>query len=346
MAKTIMRTIGLDLGDHVSHYCIIQLRGKVVERGEVTTTPEGMRRFFARRKGTRIVIEASPHCRWVRELLEELGHEVIVADVRQVALIYGKAKKSDRTDAEMLARLGQSDVSLLNPVTLRSQDAHVDLAVLHARDALVECRTRLVNHVRGVMKAVGCVAPKCETDTFCKRVLPVLPEALRPALTAVIEQIGELTQVIRGYDRQIAELCEKKYPATKRVRQISGVGPLLSLAFVLTIEDPARFKKSRQVPAYFGLVPRRKQSGARDPEMHISKAGNPLIRRLLVQAAQYIMGPFGPASDLQRWGHALADRGGNAARKRAVIAVARKLSVLIHRLWTTGAKYRALGYAG
>jgi transposase len=163
-----------------------------------------------------------------------------------------------------------------------------------------------------------------------------------PGMVSLVAMVHELTLQIRGLEREIEALCEQSYPETQRLRQVSGVGALTSLAYVLTIEDPQRFRRSRSVGAYLGLQPRRRQSGEQDPLLRITKAGDPFLRRLLVQSGHYILGPFGPDTDLRRFGLRLMARGGRAGRKKALVAVARKLAVLLHRLWVTGETYEAL----
>jgi transposase len=337
-------TIGCDLGDRKSDLCLLDEDGEVVERAELASTSPAFRRYFAGRDASTVVIEVSAHARWVKELLEQLGHRVVVADPRQLKWVTHSNRKNDRVDAEKLARLGRSDLRLLNPVKLRSTELHLDLAVINSRNALVECRTRLINHVRGVAKALDHRVPKCGADQFHKRATAFPPELLR-ALQPVLSMIESLTEEIAELDEAIEALGETKYPQTKRLRQVKGVGPIVALAYVLTLGDPTRFRDSRSVAAYLGLVPRQRQSGARDPEMRISKAGNPYLRQLLVQSAQYILGRFGPDTDLRRFGLRLAERGGKAAKKRAIIAVARKLAVLLHRLWVSGDKYVPCGFA-
>jgi transposase len=163
-----------------------------------------------------------------------------------------------------------------------------------------------------------------------------------PALGPILEQIGSLTQRIRDYDRRLEAISKDRYPETELLRQVEGIGPLTALAFVLTLEDPHRFEKSRSVGAYLGLVPARDQSGDRDPQRRISKEGDEMLRRLLVGSAHYTLGPFGSDSDLRRHGEKIASRGGKNAKKRAAVAVARKLSVLLHHLWVTGEVYDPL----
>jgi transposase len=210
---------------------------------------------------------------------------------------------------------------------------------------LVDCRTQLVNHVRGAVKSFGARLPKCPARSFHKRASEHIPEALRPALGPILEQIGSLTERIRQYDRKLETLCEEHYPETELLRQVEGIGSLTALTFVLTLEDPHRFEKSRSVGAYLGLVPATDRSGERDPQKRISKEGDEMLRKLLVGSAHYVLGPFGSDSDLRRHGEKIAARGGKNAKKRAVVATARKLAVLLHRLWVTGEIYDPLHHA-
>ncbi len=257
-------------------------------------------------------------------------------------LIYGSKDKNDQLDAERLARLARVDPKLLHPIQHRGGTTQADRALLRSRNELVECRTKLVNHARGIVKSIGGRLPTCSTSSFHKRVRQDLPDELKPALTPVLDTIAALTKKIQCLETRIERLASKRYPETGLLRQISGVGPLTSLSFVLTLEDPARFKSSRAVGPYLGLRPRQSQSGKQDPELRITKAGDTDLRRLLVGSAHYILGPFGPDTDLRRWGLALAARGKKSAKKRAVVAVARKLAVLLHRLWVTAEVYEPL----
>jgi transposase len=184
--------------------------------------------------------------------------------------------------------------------------------------------------------------PKCPTVSFHKRAAEHIPEALWPALGPVLETIGSLTERIRDYERQLESIYKEHYPETDRLRQVEGVGTVTALTFVLTLEDPYRFEKSRSLGAYLGLVPASDQSGDRDPQKRISKEGDEMLRRLLVGSAHYILGPFGSDSDLRRHGEKIASRGGKNARKRAAVAVARKLSVLLHTLWINAEVYEPL----
>lgn len=332
-------TVGLDLSDRRSTLCAIDREGEILERARIATTKEALKHRFSGTERARIVLEVGPHSPWVSRLLEELGHEVIPANPRKLRLIYENPSKDDDVDAEYLARVGRLDPELLAPVRHREVNTQADLAVLRARALLVKQRTALVNHVRGAVKGVGGRLPSCSTPSFPKKVAEHIPEELHPALMPMMERIQRLNREIRRYDRTIEGLCEDKYPETTLLQQIAGVGALTSLCYVLVIEDPTRFKTSRSVGPYVGLVPGKDQSGDSDPPKGITKSGDELLRTLLVQSAHYILGPFGPDCDLRRWGMKLVDRGGPGAKNRAAVAVARKLAVLLHHLWVTGEVY-------
>lgn len=340
--KTAGLTIGLDLGDRYSHFCVLDGAGEVIEEGRVTTSEAGLRHRFEQACPTRIAIEVGTHSPWVERWLSAWGHEVIVANPRALRLIYQNNRKSDRVDAENLARVARMDPKLLAPIHHRSKEAQADLAVLRARDALVASRTRLVNHVRGAVKSLGGRVPKCSTESFHRKATEHLPKEAEAALKRVLDVIEGLTQALGEYDRKVETMAEERYPETKKLRQVTGVGVLTAVGYVLTIGDPHRFRKSREVGSYFGLRPRQSDSGADEPQLRITKAGDRFMRRLLVGSAQYILGAFGPETDLRTWGLKLAERGGKNAKKRAVVAVARKLSVLLHRLWVTGSTYEPL----
>ena len=335
-------TIGLDVGDRWTHWCRLEGTDEVGRRGRVRTEPQAVREFLARQAPARVVLEVGTHSPWMSRVIAESGHEAIVANPRRVRSIFHNHRKSDVVDAEQLARLGRFDVSLLHPIQHRGPQAQADRCLLRSRDALVRSRTALISHVRGQVKALGGRLKGCTTASFARQVAAQLPEAVADSLGIVLEMISELTDKIRQLDGLVRSRCEESYPETKLLRQIAGVGELTSLAFVVTLEDPRRFARSRDVGPFLGLVPRRDQSGDRDPALSITKTGDPFLRRLLVQAAHYILGPFGGDCDLRRFGEALKKRGGKGANKRAIIAVARKLAVLLHHLWITGEVYEPL----
>jgi transposase len=338
-------TVGLDVSDSFTHYCELDAAGEVVATGRVRTTTPALQRRFAQMAPARVVLEAGPHSPWVSRLLAQLGHEVVVANPRQVRLIAQSHRKDDDADAEQLARLGRFDPQLLAPIRHRSAEVHADLAVVRSRDALVRARTLLINHVRGAVKAWGGSLPRSTAHAFHHKAPERLPAPLRPALLPLVEVIAELSTQIRAANDAVEELGATRYPETAALRQVVGVGPLTALTYVLTIEDPKRFARSRDVGPYLGLVPRRRDSGDHTSQLRISKAGDPHLRRLLVGCAQHILGPFGPDSDLRRWGERHGALGAKNARKRAVVAIARKLAVLLHALWVSGEQYEPLRHA-
>jgi transposase len=337
-------TAGLDLGDRYSYLCLIDTQsGEVLEEGRLSTTPEALRRRFASEQPLRIAIETGTHSPWASRVLKECGHEVLVANARKLRLIYANKQKTDEVDTENLARLARLDPKLLYPVVHRDEDAQAHMALIRSREALVGCRTQLVNHVRGAVKSFGARLPKCPARSFHKRAPEHIPEALLPALKPILEQIGSLTERIRDYDRRLERISRERYPQeTELLRRVEGVGALTALTFVLTLEDPYRFEKSRSVGAYLRLVPASDKSGDRDPQRRISKEGDEMLRKLLVGSANYILGPFGSDSDLRGHGEKIASRGGKNAKKRAAVATARKLCVLLHRLWVTAEIYDPL----
>lgn len=334
-------TIGLDLGDRFSEVLVIDGAGAVEESGRVATTSAALSRRFGGMERVRIVMEVGPHSPWVSRLLEVQGHEVIVASAGRVREMVGRGDKTDEIDARMLARFGQVAPDLLRAIRHRSEQAQRDLAVIRARDDLVRSRTPLITHVRAVVKSLGGRIGSCSAPAFAKRARQALTPEQSGALEPLLTTIEQMTQQITDYDQRIESLCAERYPVTTLLRQVKGVGPVTALCFVLTLDDPHRFRKSRSVGAYLGLRSRKYASGQRDPELRISKQGDALLRRLLVQAAHYVLGPFGPDTDLRRWGLRLA-AGSKRAKKRAIVAVARKLAVLLHRLWVSGEIYDPL----
>ncbi len=342
MARNITRTIGCDLGDRHSHVCILDAAGEVEGRARLATSQAGFSKWFKGVAPSRVALEVGTHSRWVAALLTELGHEVIVANARHVRLIHQGKRKNDKLDAEKLARLARVDRHLLSPIRHRSEQAQSQLVVLRSRDQLVKTRTELINHVRGVSKSFGIRIPKCTSAGFRGRVERTpMPPSLLSAVGPLLTALQALNEQIKLYETMLEEMAQR-CKAAQPLLTIHGVGALTAMAFVLTLEDPIRFASSRHVGAYLGLVPKQWQTGQSDPELRISKCGDAFVRKLLVNCAQRMLGPFGQDSDLRRYGQRLMQRGGKNAKKKAVIAVARKLAVLMHQLWMTGEVYRPL----
>jgi transposase len=336
------RTIGMDLGDKTSRYCVVAGSGEVWSESSVATTKKAMTQKFSTMPRCRIAIEVGSHSPWVSRLLTGLGFEVIVANARQVQLISASTRKNDRMDARILARLGRVDRELLRPIQHRSEQAQTDLMTIRVRAVMVEMRTKLVNATRGFAKALGERLPTCDADAMSVEKMKELPAQVQDGLRPLLEEVESLTEKIKALDTKIEQIARSQYPETVLLRQVSGVGNLIALTFVLTVGDKERFQKSRDVGCYVGLRPKQSESGQSQPQLRITKEGDRYLRTLLVQGAHYILGWRGPDTDLRRWGLKLAERGGKNAKKRAVVAVARKLGVLLHRLWVTGEVYEPL----
>jgi len=340
--KQARLTIGLDLGDRSSHFCMLDEAGNVIVEDNLPTMPNQVRQVFSKIPRCRIALETGTHSPWVSRQLSQMGHEVIVAHARNVRLIGESSRKDDQLDARMLARLARFDPGLLGPVRHRSAKAQIDLTVIRARAALVSTRTALVNAARGLTKSYGERLRKCGTGQMDREIAKGLSQELRDALDPLLGEIESLNVRIAEYDRRIEHIATEVHPEVARLKQVKGVGTLIALTYVLTLEDPHRFRRSRDVGCFVGLRPGRRNSGQSEPQLHISKEGDRYLRTLLVQGAHYILGPFGQDSDLRRWGLKLAERGGKNAKKRAVVAVARKLAVLLHKLWVSGEVYEPL----
>jgi transposase len=335
-------TIGMDLGDRFTYYCVLDEAGEVMVEQKLPTTRQAMKQVFGGMPSSRVALETGAHSPWVSRQLTQLGHEVIVAHARNVRLIGESSRKDDRLDARILARLARLDPRLLSPVQHRSAEAQVHLTVIRARAVLVGARTALVNAARGLAKSYGERLRKCGTQQVNRNSAAALSAELRVALEPLLAEVESLNQRIAEYDRRIEQIATEVHPEVVRLKQVKGVGTLIALTYVLTVGDPRRFRRSRDLGCYLGLRPGRRNSGSSQPQLHISKEGDRYLRTLMVQGAHYILGPFGQDSDLRRWGLKLSERGGSNAKKRAVVAVARKLSVLLHKLWVSGEVYEPL----
>jgi transposase len=338
-------TIGMDLGDKAGQYCVLDAAGEVIKEGSVATTRKAMAERFGSMTRCRMALEVGTHSPWVSRLLGSLGHEVIVANPRQLQLITASSRKDDKVDARTLARLARIDPELLRPIRHRGEKAQLDLMQIRVRAALVETRTGLVNALRGLAKSMGDRVPSCDPDSLDQARLEGLPQPLREVLEPLVQQVKSLSEQIQHCDQKLEQIARSQYPETELLTQVYGVGTLIALTLVLTVEDRDRFRKSRDVGCYVGLRPKRSQSGERDPQLRITKEGDMYLRTMLVQGAHRILSRQAPQTDLKRWGLKLAERGGKNAKKRAIVAVARKLGILLHRLWVTGEVYEPLRHS-
>jgi transposase len=343
-------TVALDLGDRTSHYCVLDGGGEVVSEDQLPTTQAGLNSLLGKMPPSRVALEVGTHSPWVSRYIADLGHEVIVANPHKVKLITQSVKKNDRMDAQQLARLARVDPKLLSPIRHRGEQAQADLAVIRARAELVDTRTGLINCARGLAKPMGERLKPCDADQVKESLADGLGEALQKVIRPLLKSVEEISKQIHVYDQLIEEIGQR-YPEKKLLTQVWGVGTLIALTYILTIEDPDRFEHSRDVGPYLGLTRKQRDSGESQPELGISKKGDQLMRRLLVQGAQCILRQGAPDSDLKAWGMARLPNGGKkdgqkgskkgskATKRKAVVAIARKLAVLLHRLWVTGEVY-------
>ena len=334
-------TVGVDLGKKKSHVFAVSPQGELLEDRAISSSAEVFEQFFAQWEHAEVVIEAGPQAVWVNALLQKLGHTVLVVNPREMPEIYKTKKKTDRIDAKKLARAAWRDRDELPLVHLRSLEQQADIALIRSRMLFVKQRTEMINHVRSRCLSFGCALPACDGHYFERKVKDKIPKELAPALLPTLKQIANLSAQISEFDKQIERLC-KSCPPTRRLRTVQGVGALTALAFVLTVHNYRRFKHSRLVGSYVGLTSIVDQSSGRDPQLKISKRGDPYMRKLLVTAAHYILGPFGQDSELRRYGQRICPQGSKnrGAKKRAVVAVARKLAVLLHHLWANDKDYQ------
>jgi len=313
-AEECYAVMGLDVGDKETHFCMLDPGGEFVAEGAVVTSDKGLRSLLAGRPRLRVVLEAGTHSGWIGRSAQALGHELIVANPRNLRLISRSDSKNDRNDARMLAHIAAAGPELLAAVQPRSAKTQQDLAWVRAREVAVEARTKIVNAVRGIVKTSGARLPKCSTAAFAARGRELCPEGLKEALSPLLRMVEELTREIQLYDKLVAKKAKEEYPETAAIETIDGVGPLTALTFVLVLDnDRTRFRRSRDVGCFIGLRPKQRD-----------------------------LGPFGRDSALRRWGLGLITRGGKRAKQRAVVAVARKLVILMHRLWVRQESYDPL----
>jgi transposase len=335
-------TIGLDLGDRWSFHCILEEAGKIILEQKVSTTPEAIPQTFAKIPRSLIALETGTHSPWISRLLTEMGHKVIVAHAQRVELITKSNRKDDRHDARTLARLARIDPELLGPVRHRSAKAQIHLTVIRARAEPVSARTALLNATRGLVKSYGQRLHQCGTQQVSRQLAAGLSTELREVLGPLLKEIESLNERIQEYDEWMEKIAQEVYPEVSWLKQVKSVGTQIALTYVLTIEDPYRFAKSREVGCFLGLKPGRRNSRQSEPQKHSSKEGDRDLRTMMVQGAHYILGPVGEDSALRSWGRKLGERGGENAKKRAVVPVARKLAVPLHRLWVSGEVYEPL----
>jgi transposase len=334
--------VGVDLGDKHSCLCILDRWGRIAEELRGRTTVKEFEEFFGKQPRSRVAMEAGSQSRWVCEIAKKHGHEVYVANPHKVQYISGGDDKNDPGDAYKLAELSYVRPSMLHAISHRKRQEQVHLEAIRARDLLVRSRADMINAVRGMSKAFAETLVQCSAESFTTKAAGKLPEDLRSATAPLLRVIDQLSEEVAALDQWIEHVARQQYPAYQLLERVNGVGTLTAVTYMLTLGDAGRFQRSRDVGAYLGMRPRQKDSGSSSPQLGITKTGDAYLRKLLVNCAHYMIGKFGADSDLRRFGLRLAARGGKNAKKRAAVAVARKLSVLLHRLWVSGEAYEAL----
>jgi transposase len=334
--------VGMDVSDKSVEIYILPKDAEEGKSLKVKNDQRSLTAFaesFVRPSSVKLALETGTHSSWQAELFRGKGIETVVANARDLRMIWASDKKDDREDAKKLARLLRADPKLLHGVEVKAKGRRDALAVVKARDCLSRCRTKLINTVRGLLKSEGVDSSEIKAAGFGSKASALIPAELKAALDPLVAQISNLDFELKSYDKQLARMM-KEFDGCTEVSQIKGVGPVTSIAFVLTVGEADRFQNGERLASYVGLTPKRDQSGETDKQCHISKTGSKLLRRNLVQAAHYIMGPFGDKDcDLRKFGERIAARGGKNAKKRAVVAVARKLVVLMLKLWKSRGKY-------
>lgn len=331
-----MRHLGIDVHAKTSELCEVSASGKVVRRERMATTRAGLRRRFEGAARSRVVVECGGSTPWIVRMLEGFGHEVVVVNPRRVRLIAESTLKCDRVDAEILARLSRLDPELLRPVYQRSYEGQLLRTQLTVRSGLVRARASLINRIRGTLRAHGAPMSSCTARAFVAKFAEHRPpQELREVLEPLAGAIGELSERIDALEKRLVD-DSRSDELLGRLQEVPGVGPLVSLAFVAWVDRAERFVRSRDVGACLGLRPTLCASGGSMRQGAITREGDTAMRWLLVQAAHAALA-VRRDSALKRWGEALVARAG---KKRAVVALARKLGVLMHRLWVTGERYQ------
>lgn len=336
-SRATVMAVGMDVGDRWSHWCALDGDGLVYGRGRVRTTPEAISEQAQQWSGVRVAVENGTHSGWISRSLTAAGCEVVVANPSRWRGT-AHSSKNDSNDAEALARVVRVDPRLLFPIEHRSEQQQQDLSVIRVRAQLVKTRTQLINAARGVVKSLGGRLPRADADYFVVRTWSAVPRGLRAALSPLYRTLATVNEQIDKLDKGIEQLSRQRYASAIRLRSVPGVGPVTALTYVLTLGDAHRFSSSRQAGAYLGLRPRQRQSGERDPDLGIARNGDGYLRSLLVECAHHVLSR-GPDSALKRWGTALAGSS-RRPKRRALVAVARKLAVLLHKLWRSGEVFR------
>lgn len=331
-----MEDCGIDLAMRSSSICMMDGRGGVVAERVVATEESAFRVLFGGRNRMRCVLEASPLAEWAAEVLEGLGHEVIVIDPRKAKGVIATKKKTDKLDARNLAKMGRT--GWYTEVHRKSGQARATRTFLQARHGLVQTALAQGARIRGLLRAHGIKVGQVPESQFAARVQrlageknPLLWPMLEPLVAVWRQALESAEQMRRQLIRQAAQA-----EVPRRLMTVPGVGPIVASAYAATIDDPRRFRSGNQVAAYVGLVPSVVQSGELDVHGHITREGDGLLRGYLVEAAHVLLTRTCRTCALKRWGLKLAKKKGHG---KARVAVARKLAALLHHLWITGESF-------
>ena len=331
-----MNHVAIDVHDEYSQICVMNQARELLVEAKVPTTRVALSDFFRQREASRVVLEAGPHSLWISELLIELGHEPIVCHARRIRLIAESRNKNDRVDAQTLVRLSLSDLQLLRPIELRSRRTLDERSIVRTRAAMVETHKRLRTMLRGMVKPFGVRLPAGKVRALVAASTANLPTHAKTGVESLLKILAVVADEIRSLDQHVESLVES-HPATRRLQTIPGVGPLVAIAFVHAIEDPARFG-ANDVGPFLGLTPsNRSSAGKKLAAKESGRPGDPYVRSLLVQSAWTLMNSRSE-SDIARWGRRLVERIGP---KKAAIALARKLATLMHHIWLHDEDFRS-----
>ena len=333
-------TIGMDLGNKKHAVVAIDADGKPLFRTEVANTPEALEPFFREHAGATVAMETGLCCRWISALARKCGCEVLVGNARRLSAIWLSKRKNDENDALLIAKLARADRELFYPVNLRDDEHHAMIQIIELREIAVSQRTQIVNSIRGMCKAGGTFLPKCSADCFHKVGPNAIPSGERWKFTPLLAQLKQLAETIGRYDKMLRKYSAKHFrEEVTLLRSVAGVGEVTACAFVAHISDANGFGRARDAGCFFGLTPGQDQSGDKDAPRCITKTGSSMMRSLLVNSANYILRDASPDSALKRFGMRICARGGKVAKRKAKIAVARKLAVVMLAMLKSGKPY-------
>jgi transposase len=330
--------VGLDVSLKLTAICIVDGTGKIVREGAVASNPEAIAAFVKSHAPhvARIGLEAGATSTWLWTELNNMGLPIICIDARHAkAALKMQINKSDRNDALGIARIMQC--GWYKVVRVKGLDSHAIKALLVSRALLVKIKRDLENQIRGLLKNVGLIIGRAKMNVFAVRAAELIED--RPELSAAVDPLlsarEAIEQQIVDLDRKVTRIARNDVQV-RRFMTAPGIGAITALCYLATIDDPTRFHKSRSVGAYVGLTTRRYASGEIDWKGRISKCGDAMLRSYLYEAANVLLTRVAKWSTLKAWGIRLAKRSG---LRKAKVAVARKLAVILHRMWIDGTEF-------